>query len=105
MSDGFDAGPVEIVLELSRLDEEVISDVVFHLLLGDEVIVASLGLVCPRGSAGVGNTAAEAVRVAVDQFVVDSILHCSEDYHRPRVVNRLHIDQLVREDRLIRHSY
>lgn len=50
LSDRLDAGSVQVVVVLARLDELVILDVLFHLLSGDhEVVIPAVHLVVSFG--------------------------------------------------------
>lgn len=44
ISDALNASSVEIVLELSRFNEEIILDIFLHIVLVDKVVVTSVNL-------------------------------------------------------------
>ena len=73
--DGLDAGPVEVVVVLPRLDEEMRLDVGLHLLdAGDEVVVPLVHLVLALGPRGVRHTGAEPLWELPHQVIIDPVL-------------------------------
>ena len=78
--DGLDAGPVEVVVVLPRLDEEVRLDVGLHLLdAGDKVVVSAVHLVLPARPGSVRHAGAEILRELSHQIIIDPVLNRAEN--------------------------
>ena len=77
--------PVEVVVVLPGLDEEVGLDVRLHLLYaGHEVVIPLVHLVLPLRPGGVRDTGAEPVGELAHEVIIDPVLHGAEDDDRSR---------------------
>ena len=82
--DALDRRPVQVLVVLAGLDEEMCLDVGLHLVdAGHEVIVAPVHLVLPASPGGVGDTRAESVRKLPHEVVIDPVLDGAEDDDGP----------------------
>ncbi|GMT02589.1 hypothetical protein PENTCL1PPCAC_24763, partial [Pristionchus entomophagus] len=107
LSDFLHAGEtrsVQIVLERTRLDEQVVTHILLQSGPGYEVVVAAVYLSVTWWPRRTGHNAAESIWMSHDQFIIDPILQSSKHKQRSNVGYLLLIYRYVRENGLINHG-